>query len=134
YPHLKAVHTPALLANPLGRHLGMDDACAGGHPLYVTRTEGPAMSRRVLVLELAVQRVRDRLESAVGVIGRTDGFSGTVSRRSHFVDEQEGIDQLEVPAGKRAPDDEPRPLALALADGNAGDFADVRHDGDSGIS
>src|SRR5207253_4875726 len=74
-PDLEAVHPAALLANPPRRHLRMDDAGPGGHPLHVAGSEPAAMSSGILVLHFAFEHVSDRLEAPMGVIRSADSLA-----------------------------------------------------------
>ena len=91
------------------------------------------MSRRVFVLELAIERVGDRLEAAVRMIGRTDRLARRIADRPHLVDEQERIHQWQVLRRQRAADHESGAFELPMSDGKAGDLANVRHDSFSQI-
>ena len=95
-PHLEAVDAAPFLPNPLRGHLRVDDSGASRHPLHIAGAKHAAVSRRILVLEFAFERVRHGLEAPVRVVRRADGFARPVADRTHLVDEQEGIDQFEV--------------------------------------
>ena len=49
------------------RHLLVEDAAAGGHPLHVACAEAPAIAEAVPVLDRAGEHVGDRLDAAVRV-------------------------------------------------------------------
>ena len=83
----------------------MDDASACGHPLNVAGIELAAIARGVFVLELAVEQVRDGLESAMRVIGRADRLAGRVVDRTHFIEQEKGIEQRQFRRRKGPPDD-----------------------------
>ena len=111
----------------------MDDSGASRHPLHIAGAKHAAVSRRILVLEFAFERVRHGLETPVRVVRRADGFARPVADRTHLVDEQEGIDQFEVLRRQGPAHDEAPAFELAVGDGKAGDFANVRHDDFSSI-
>src|SRR5262249_26541012 len=113
-PDLEAVDAPALLLDPPRRHLGVDDARAGRHPLHVAGAERGAVPGGVLVLALAVEEVGHGLEPAVRMVGGADCLAGRVLDRPHFVEEQEGIDLDDRPDRERPPDDEPAALDVPL--------------------
>ena len=74
----------------------------------------PAVPGRVLVLELALEHVGDRLEAAVRMVGRADRLARPVVDRPHLVEEQERIDQLEPGGRERAAHDEAAALGLLV--------------------
>src|SRR6266571_7956385 len=124
HPYLESVHSAALLADPLRRHLRMHDAGARGHPLHVARAKHAAMAGRVLVLELALQHVRDGLEAAMRVIGRADRFAGAVIGRPHLVEKEEGIDCVQSRGRHWPAHDEACAFALTVRSDDPGGFAD----------
>jgi len=69
---------------------------------------------RVLVLHLAFEHVRDRLEAAMRMVGRAHRLARAVVCRAHLVEEQKGIDQGEPPCGERPAHDEASALELAV--------------------
>jgi hypothetical protein len=54
----------------------VDDATPCGHPLDVAGHEAAAVAGRILVLELAVEQVRDRLEAAMRMVGAPTAWPG----------------------------------------------------------
>ncbi len=60
-PQLKA----AQAALGLLRHLRMNDAARGGHPLHIAGPEIAAVSEMVLVAHVAIEHVGDSLEAAM---------------------------------------------------------------------
>ena len=95
---------------------GLDDARASGHPLHVTRVQRTGMTRRILVTELAFERVRDRFEAAMRMVGRALGLARRVIDRSHFVEQQERIEVHQQTCRKRTVDDK----AAAFSRANRG--------------
>ena len=63
-PELEAVHPARRVAV---RHLLVEDAAAGGHPLHVARTERALVAQAVGVVDRAGQHVGDGLDAAVRV-------------------------------------------------------------------
>src|SRR5439155_5639952 len=123
HPDLEAVHAAPPLADVARRHLGVHDTAPGGHPLHVAGGDHAPVSRGVLVLELALQHVRDRLESAVRMIGRALGLAGAVARRPHLVEQQKWIDEGQPAGGERTSDDEAAALELTVRRDHALDLA-----------
>ena len=106
----------------------MDDAGAGRHPLDVPGAERAAVPGRVLVLHLAREQVRHRLEAAVRVVRRAERLAGRVIGRPHLIEEKERIDEVERGPRKGAADDEAAPFALAVRGDDAEDFSEMTHD------
>src|SRR5262249_4583592 len=123
-PNLEAVHPPALLANAPRWLLGMDDAAPGRHPLYVSSTQRTPVPGRVLVLELARQRIGHGLEPTMGMVGRAHGLAGGVVDRTPLVDAQERIAELQVAARQRTTNHKAGALALAMGGDQLFDFPD----------
>jgi hypothetical protein len=84
-PELEAVQAAALLQ----RHLGVDDAAPGGHPLGAAAAQVAGVAQVVLVLEIAFQHVGDGLEAPVRV-GREAGDVVVRVVRGELVEHQEG--------------------------------------------
>ena len=59
--------TPSLTHLVACWHFAVDDAAPGRHPLQITRAEVSLVPAEVLVIELSLQHVRDRLKPAVSV-------------------------------------------------------------------
>jgi hypothetical protein len=53
------------------------------------------------VLHLAVEQIRDGLETAVRVVGRADGLARAVDDRAHLVEHEERVGRAEVGARLR---------------------------------
>ena len=73
------------------RHLLVEDAAAGGHPLHVAGAERAAVAQAVAVLDRAGQHVGDGLDAAV----RVPGEAGEVVLRAlvaEIVEQQERIE------------------------------------------
>lgn len=62
-PELEADVWPAVVV--LARHLGVDDATAGGHELQVARVEGSAVACEILMVDNSVEEVCDCLLATV---------------------------------------------------------------------
>jgi len=90
----------------------VQDARAGGHPLGVTVGDQPAATLEVLVLEGAVDHVRDRSKHDADA-RRSLRFAGRVLDLAHLVHVDERVDERGVGAGKCAVDRET--LALESA-------------------
>ena len=105
------------------RHLLVDDAAAGGHPLDVARTDDPLVAHAVAVLHPALQDVGDRLDAPV----RVPREPGQVVRRVvgvEVVEQQERVEQgdLVIAEGPLQMHAGPLDGRLALPD-----FADLAH-------
>src|ERR1700722_5173355 len=61
-PQLKAMHPSRLIAL---RHLLMNDATTGGHPLHIAGGDGPAVSHAVAVFDRSGKHISDGLDPAV---------------------------------------------------------------------
>ena len=73
------------------RHLLVDDAAAGGHPLHIPGADGPLVAHAVAMFHQPFQHVGDGLDAAV----RMPGESGQVLVRvggMEIVQHQEGIE------------------------------------------
>ncbi len=123
HPDLEPVHAAAPLADLRGRHLGVHDAPARGHPLHVAGADRALVSRGILVLELALQHVGHRLEPAMRMIGRALGLAGAVVCRPHLVEQQERIDEVQAWGRERPADDEAAAFELPVRGGHAFDVA-----------
>ena len=106
----------------------MDDAGSGGHPLHVPRPKHAVVAGRVLVLELARQRIRHSFEAAMRMVRCAYRLSWPVLDGAHLVDEEEGVHHVQVSARQGATNDEPRSLELALGGDDLTRFTQV-HDG-----
>ena len=73
------------------RHLLMQDAAAGRHPLHVAGAELAAVAEAVAVLDVAGQHVGDGLDAAMRMPGKAGAvFVGTVV--AEIVEQQERIE------------------------------------------
>src|ERR1039457_995557 len=95
-PQLEAVEETAAGDQLLGWTLDVQNARAGGRPLSVAVGDQPAPTVRVLVLEGAVDHVRDRLEAAMRMPRRALGFAGLVLHLTHLIHVDERIDHRGV--------------------------------------
>ena len=87
-PQLEAVHAPVGIAL---RHLLVEDAAPGGHPLYVARAERTAIAEAVAMFNGAGQHVGDGLDPPMRMPGKT----GQVVARvlvPEVIEEQERIE------------------------------------------
>ena len=92
------------LLERLGRYLVVQDAGPRRHPLRVAFADEAAATVRVVVLDHAVDDVRDGLEPAVRVPRRADGLVRRVLDGAELVEEEERVGDVGVDAaGERAP-------------------------------
>ncbi len=111
HPELHAVQQAAFAQHLLGRHLGVHEAGARGHPLRVAAADHAAPAVGVAVLHLAVEQVGDGLEAAVRVVGRAQRLAGQVVDRPHLVEHEERVGAPQVErAGERTAHGEARTL------------------------
>jgi hypothetical protein len=101
----------------------MDDTIAGSHPLHVAGCDGATVAGTVLVLELAVQHVGDRLETTVRMVWRTNRFARPIVDRTHFIEQQERVDVIEPCAWERPADQKSASLTQTLGMNDSLDFA-----------
>ena len=83
------------------RHLLVQDAAAGRHPLHVARAERAAVAEAVAVIDVAGQHVGDGLDAAV----RMPGKAGEILARAvvaEIVEQQERIEVRRVAEAERA--------------------------------
>ncbi len=92
---------PAHAACGLLRHFRMNDAACRRHPLHVARPEVAAIAEAVLVPHVAVEHVRDRLEPAVRMRGKTGEVVVRVVREE-LVEHQERIEPQVLAAAEAA--------------------------------
>src|ERR1043165_3548471 len=114
-PELESVQPPAGAQDLRRRHLGVNDAGAGSHPLHVARIDAAAIALRVLVLDRAVEDVGAGLEAAMRMVGRPMRLPRPMGDGPHAVEEEKGIEVVEPRRRKRPRDD--HPLAFELASG-----------------
>ncbi len=96
-PELEPVHPPGPVAL---RHLLVEDAAPGGHPLHVAGPERAPVAQAVAVLDRAREHVRDGLDAAV----RVPGKAGEVVLRpvvAEVVEQQERVELLGVAEPER---------------------------------
>src|SRR3990172_6177480 len=74
----------------------MNDARARRHPLHVAGCYQAVISHRVLVLDLSVQHIGDGLEAAMRMVGRTLRLARCVVGRTHFIEEEERSDVVDL--------------------------------------
>ena len=109
------------------RHLLVQDAAAGGHPLHVAGAERAAVAEAVAVLDRAGQHVGDGLDAAVRMPGKAgEVVVGTVV--AEIVEQQERVELAGVAEAEGAPQLD----AGALDRGLGGDDALDRSDGHGG--
>ena len=104
-PQLDAVEQPARHHQVLGRRLDVQDARARRHPLRVAVGDDAAAAVRVLVLEDAVDDVRDGLEPPVRMPGRALRLARRVVDLAHLVHVHERVDVVEAHAAAEGPAD-----------------------------
>ena len=119
-----ATTNPAVLAAL--RHLLVDDAAAGRHPLDVARSDDALVAQAVAVIGAAADHVGDRFDAAVGVPGE----SGQVFVRvvlAEVVEHEEGIEHRDFPEAEAAAEVDPRPLERGQTDEDLPDAAGLVH-------
>jgi hypothetical protein len=121
HPQLHAMEQPALGDEFRRRLLDVLDTGGGRHPLRRPIRDEPATPGGVLMLERAVDDVRDGLEPPVRMPGRTFRLTGRVLHRSHVVEQQEGVGQLDVRSREGTPYLEALPLEVTLRSDDLGD-------------
>src|ERR1035437_246321 len=94
----------------LRRLLDMQDPATGGHPLGVAVGDCAATAEGVLVVEDAVDDVRDSFEATVRVPRGSLGLTRCVLDLAHLVEMDERVEQREVHAGEGSLDWEPQAL------------------------
>ena len=84
-PQLNAVEKPTGDDKFFRGRFDVQDAFTRRHPLCRSVLDEPAPALRVLVLEPAVDHVRDRFKSSMGMPGSTFGLAGGVLHFAHLV-------------------------------------------------
>jgi len=120
------VEQSALLDEPLGRCLDVQQARPGRHPLGVAVGDRAATAVAVVVVEDAVDDVGDGLEAAVRVPRRALGLAGRVLDLAHLVHVNERVEGAEVDARECPPHREPFTLQAGRRGGD-------RHDRTVGV-
>ena len=120
-PQLNSVELAPGHDELLRRRLDVQNAPPRGHPLRRSVPNEATTAMGVLVLERAVDHVRDGLEPAMGVPGRALGLPRRVVDLPHLVHVHERVEILQVYAGEGAADGET--LALEPT-GSCGDGRD----------
>src|SRR4029453_10347764 len=95
------------------RHLLVHDAAPRRHPLDVAGADAPVVVERVAMLAFALPHDRHRLDPAVWMIGK----SRLVVRRTvglEVVQQQEGIEVVQLSSSDAAPEMNPRALDYRL--------------------
>jgi hypothetical protein len=98
----------------------VNDAGARSHPLHVARRDESSIALGVLVLDLPVEHICHRLESAMGMIWSPLGLSGGIFDRSHLIEQKERADVVDTCRGEWAVDQE----AASFEGGDRVDGAD----------
>jgi hypothetical protein len=100
----------------------MQDATAGRHPLGVAFCDQAAAAVGVVVGDLTIEDVADRLDPAVGMPGCPLRLFGAVDRRPDVIEQKERVrlGQRKV-AGEGPGDDEAGPFCLAAGGDDLGD-------------
>lgn len=108
-PELKAAHQALFLL----RHLGMNEATAGRHPLYGAGAKEPLVALAVTVTHAAREHDGDCLETAVRVVRKAADVSFRIIG-TKFIKQEKGIQRLKL---RRADDPgELDPRAVARGD------------------
>jgi len=123
HPHLEPVDAPAVLPNRLRRHLGVHHSTPGRHPLDVAGGDPAAVPGGVLVLERSLEHVGHRLEPAVRMIGRSHGLARAVVGRTHLVEEEKRIHQIQSRGRERTPHHETAAFELPVCRDDLFDLA-----------
>src|SRR3974390_766323 len=97
-PELKSVHAPSRVA---ARHLLVDDARSGGHPLDVACANRALVPHGIAVIDFPRQNISDGLDAAVGVPGKARKI---ILRHvvAEVIEQQERIKLLGVPEAEGA--------------------------------
>lgn len=110
HPQLEAAHQTALLL----RHLRVDDAATGRHPLHITGAQMPAVAEVILVQHVAREHVGHRLEAAVRMRWEAlDVFVRAVA--AELIEHQERIEPRERTRAEAAPQGDARTVRGALS-------------------
>jgi hypothetical protein len=91
-PQLEPVHLAAIIAV---RHLLVDDAAAGRHPLHVAGADAALVAEAVAVVHVAGQHVRDRLDAAVRMPRKARDVIGRPVA-AEIVEQEERVDLVRV--------------------------------------
>jgi hypothetical protein len=102
HPQLQTVEQAAAGDQPLRRALDVQNPAARRHPLRVAIGDHAAATVRVLVLERAVDHVRDGFEPAVGMPRRALRLARRVLDLAHLVEVNERIQISQRHTGERA--------------------------------
>ena len=94
----------AVLHQVRAGHLRVHQTRAGGHPLDIARVQAAVVAEGIAVLHLAVEKVGDGLKAAVRVVREAGRLAGLELERAHFVEQQEGIEVIEVARGEGSVD------------------------------
>src|SRR5499427_3510929 len=84
------------------RHLLMHDAAPRRHPLYFAGPNDAAVAEAVLMLDLAVEHIRDRFDATVRVPGESSDIVLRVVR-AEIVQEQERVKLRHLAVAESAP-------------------------------
>src|SRR5581483_1401705 len=91
------------------RHLLVQDAAPGGHPLDVAGADRPPVAERVAVPHLAAAHDRDRLDAAVRMVRESRLVVGG-GDRLEVVEQQERVEVVERAGADAAPEVDPGPF------------------------
>src|SRR5262249_343500 len=113
-PELEAPH-PTLAVSL--RHLLMNDAASGGHPLHVAGSDHPPVAEAVTMLHVACQHAGDRLHPPMRVPGEAALVLGRLVG-TEIVEEEEGVELRDLLEAEGPPEMHARTLdgRLALPD------------------
>jgi hypothetical protein len=115
HPELEPVHTAPVPQDLVRRKLGVDDAGACGHPLDLAGMDHASVADRISVLDLAVEKIGDRLEATMGMVRSTFRLPRGVVRRPHLIEQEEWPIVVDCPCRKGPTNREP--CALERANG-----------------
>jgi len=111
------VHSPSRIPH---RHLVVENATAGRHPLDIPPTQHAAVPETVGMLDRTGQDIGDRFDAAVGMPGKTGAIRCRIVV-PEVIEQQEGIGLGGVAKAEGAPEVYPGPFDGGPGLGNASD-------------
>ena len=96
-PQLKAAHGALFVAL---RHLLVDDAAAGRHPLDVAAADDAVISHAVAMLDLPVEHIRDGFDPSMRVPGKPLQIEARVVG-AKIVEKEEGVEVRDLVRSRR---------------------------------
>jgi hypothetical protein len=89
--NLESLHLPSKTLEGLRRLLVVNDSAPSSHPLSIASAERTRAAHGIAMLHLALQNVRDGLESAMRVPRRPNCFARAVGDRAEVIQHQERV-------------------------------------------